>query len=96
MDELVKRVREAAEKTREELRVRAKEMSFGTTRATREQGIAMVSNILMRYPPQVWMNEKTGEMIYDSAMMATIRDNPNVVNGKEVWREIERVLKGGR
>lgn len=95
IEKLMEMVRESAKHDLEGLRERVGDMSFGTKRATPAQISAMVGNLLKRYPPQLWMNKATGEVVLDSSAMIALRENPNVINGKEIWREIERAVKGG-
>lgn len=95
VEKLISLVQERVDRNRDGLYALIKEMSYGTTRAKPEQITAMLGNLLKRYPPQLWRNDETGEVVLDSIAIMALREDPNVINGKEVWHEIERAVKGG-
>lgn len=96
IDELLVSVDKMAEVITKELDSRIEGMRFGTAKAGPEQITALVGNLLKQYPPVLWRNNATGEIVLDSAMMIVLREDPDIVNGKQVWGEIERALKGRR
>lgn len=69
---------------------------YGQKRPTNEEIAFFAQKMLEDFPPKVWVNEETGEVIFDSAWNATLRDDPRVEGGREVWKRInEAVEKAG-
>lgn len=75
-------------------------MPYGQKRPTDEEIVQFVANMLEEYPFQWWIDEETGEYVFDSAWLAVLRDyndrtdkDHHIEGAKETYSRIEKALQ---
>lgn len=91
-DELMKLVRDEVKGLRQDLRERIKPYEFRTQRMNPEQTLMYMDALAQQYPVQEWIGPD-GQLYVGSALFMTLKDDPRVLNGKDVWREFEAAGK---
>ena len=57
--------------------------------------------VLQQHPPQIWSNEKTGEIVFDTAFMIALQQDgrrggpADVENGREILNQIKGAVRRG-
>ncbi len=88
IEAVLKYVKNRARDDRKMLQEQARQRQFGTKRMNPAQTMAYVDYLASQYPVRPWVGPEGPVM--GSALFMTLKDDPRVVNGPQVWREIEQ------
>lgn len=67
---------------------------YGTVTPKSEVVVLWFQDMLKKHPPQIWVNEKTGEVKFDSAFTLALQQE-NVENGREILNRIKGAVRRG-
>lgn len=93
IESIIERVEAREKELSENLQKRFDGTPYGQKSASSKEIVDFVAHMLEEYPFQWWVDEETGEYEFDSAWLATLRDDDRVEGGKEAYKRIERAFQ---